>query len=110
MHVVVAVAHDRRADVGRVGRGDVGLGHREARADAAVEQGSEPAFLLRRRAIAREHFHVAGVGRGAVEHLRPEARRAAHHLAQRRVFEIGEAGAAFALAAGTGSTTLRRAP
>ena len=42
------------------------------------------------------HFHVAGVGGGAVEDLRRHG-GAAHDFAQRRVFEVGEAGAMFAL-------------
>ena len=50
-------------------RGDGGLGHREARADLAGEQRLQPALLLLLRAVARQHFHVAGVGRRAVEDL-----------------------------------------
>ena len=39
--------------------GDVGLGHRERRADLAVEQRAQPAVLLLLRAELREHLHVA---------------------------------------------------
>ena len=45
--------------------------------------------------VAHQHFHVAGVGRRAVEHLGRD-RRAPHDLAERRVFEVGQAGAVFA--------------
>ena len=85
--VVVAVADDARLDVGRVRRGDVGLGHREARADLAGEQRLEPSPALLRRAVADQHFHVAGVGRRAVEDLGGE-RRPAHDLAERRVLAL----------------------
>ena len=68
--VLVAVARDAGADVGGIRRGDVGLGHREAGANLAGEQRLEPLPLLLGRAVADQHFHVAGVGRGAVEHLR----------------------------------------
>ena len=40
-------------DVGRVRGGDVGLGHRERRADLAVEQRAQPALLLLGRAEQR---------------------------------------------------------
>src|SRR2546426_12456860 len=53
-------------------------------------------LLLVGRAVALEHLHVAGVGRRAVEDLRRD-RRAAHDLAERRVLEIGQPGAALAL-------------
>ena len=95
--VVVAVAHDARLDVGRVRRSDVRLGHREARADLAGEQRLEPALLLLGGAVADQHFHVAGVGRRAVEDLGRERGRAAHDLAERRVLEVGQPGAVFAL-------------
>jgi hypothetical protein len=61
--IVVAVADDAAFDVGRVGRSDPGLGHQERRADFAAHQGGEPLLLLLARAVAVEHFHVAGVGR-----------------------------------------------
>ena len=86
-HVVVAVAHDRAFDVGRVAGRHPGLGHREARADLAGQQRLEPLFLMLGRAVARQHFHVAGVGRAAVKDLgRQEA--AAHDLAQWCVLQV----------------------
>jgi len=57
-HVVVAVAHDRGLDVGRIGGGDLGLGHHVGRADLAVEQRLQPALLLLRRAVAGEHLSL----------------------------------------------------
>src|SRR5207249_7029513 len=72
------------------------LGHRERGADLALEQGLEPLLLLLGRAVALEHLPVAGVGRRAVEGLRRD-RRATHDLAERRVLEVPEPGAALAL-------------
>jgi hypothetical protein len=69
------------------------LGHGEAGTDLSGEQGSEPLFLLLLAAVELEGLHVAGIGCRAIEHLRRH-RRAAHDLAQRRVFEVAEARAA----------------
>ena len=101
-HVVVAVADDATRDVGGVARRDPGLRHREARTDLAVEQRLQPLVLLQLRAELGEDLHVAGVGRGAVGGF-AEQRRRAHDLAQRRVLEVGEAGAVLGLGRGTGS-------
>ena len=68
----------------------------EAGADLAGQQRLQPSLFVLGSAVALEHFHVAGVGRRAVEDL-GRHHDAAHDLAQRRVFEIGEAGAALAL-------------
>jgi hypothetical protein len=46
-------------------------------------------------AVAREHLHVASVRRRAIEEFRREM-RASHDFAQRRVFEISQAGAVVA--------------
>ncbi len=86
----------RARDVGGVGGGDVRLGHGEARADLARQQRFEPALLLLGRAVADQHFHVAGVRGRAVEHLRRHG-RAAHDLAERRVFQVGQPGPVFAV-------------
>ena len=45
--------------------------------------------LLLLAAVALQHFHVAGIGRGAVEHFRREP-DAAHDFGERRVFEIAQ--------------------
>ena len=89
-HVMIAVALDPSFDVRRVRGGGVGLGHQEGRTDLAVHQRTQPLFLLLAGAVAVEHFHVAGVGRGAVEHFRRPA-DAAHFLGAQGVFEVGEA-------------------
>ena len=67
--VMLAVAHDRQRDVGGVGAGHVGFGHGEGRADFAGQQPRQPGFLLFGRGEVHQHFHVAGVGRAAVEDL-----------------------------------------
>jgi hypothetical protein len=87
-HIVVAVSHDFGLNVGGVGRSHFGLGHGEARANLAGQQRLEPAVLLLGRAVLRQHFHVARVGRRAIEHFGGHG-RAAHDLAQRGVFQIG---------------------
>jgi hypothetical protein len=94
--VVVAIALDPRADVGRIGRGDVRLGHAERGADLAFEQRLEPLLLLVGAGVANQRLHVAGVGGRAVGRLARE-RIVAHDLAQRRVLEIGQPGAVLAL-------------
>ena len=93
--VFVPVAHDARLDVRGVGRGHGRLGHGEARPDLALQQRLQPRMLLFGRAVARQHFHVAGVRRGTVEHLGGPM-HAAHDLGQRRVFEIRQAVAVLA--------------
>ena len=108
-HVIVAVAQDRRLDVGRIARCDRRLGHHERGADLAGQQRLLATVLLRVGAVALDRFHVAGVGRGAVEHLgRP--RNAAHRFGQRRVFEIGQPGAMRRVAEETDSTIPRPGP
>ena len=71
--------------------GGVGLGHREAAADLAVEQRLQPALLLLRGAVLGEDLGVAGVGRRAVEDERGN-RAAAHLLAEQAVLPVGQAG------------------
>ncbi|MNX90551.1 hypothetical protein D3C86_1226060 [compost metagenome] len=86
-HVMVAIALDAAADIGGVRRGHVRLRHQEGRADLAAQQRFQPLVLEFFGGVALQRFHVAGVRRGAVEHLgRPG--RAAHDLAHRRVFEV----------------------
>jgi hypothetical protein len=66
-----------------------GLGHEKRRAHFAAQERLEPAALLLLAAVALDGFHVAGVGRRAVEHFRGK-RHPAHDLAQRRVLEVGQ--------------------
>src|SRR5438128_1684127 len=87
--VMIAIAHDLRTDVGRVGRRHGGLRHREGGTDLPVHQWLEPLLLLLRRGIKDQRFHVAGVRRRTIERLRPD-RRAAERLADTGVFEIGQ--------------------
>ena len=108
-HVLVAVAADAGADVGRVGGGDVGLGHAERRADLGAQQRREPPLLLLRRAEVGEHLHVAGVGCGAVERDRGQARAPPGDLGERRVLEVGQT-RALGRRAGRGSTGRARGP
>jgi len=72
------------------------VGHGKARANAAVQQRHQPARLVLRGAVAFQHLHVAGVGGRAVHGLGGQ-RPAAHDLAQRRIFQVGEAGAGLAV-------------
>ncbi len=93
--IVIALALDARFDVRGIRRGDSRLGHQEGGADLALQERLQPFVLLIRAAIALQHFHVAGVGGGAVEHLRGET-DTAHDLGQRGVFKVGQTGAVFA--------------
>src|SRR2546426_11102655 len=58
---VVAVAHGRGADAGRVRARHFRLGHREAGADPAVDQRAEVALLLLGVGVVEERVHVAFV-------------------------------------------------
>ena len=95
--VLVALALNPRVDVRRIRRGDVGLRHGEARSDRPVQQRLQPLLALGLRAVAHEHFHVAGVRRGTVEDFCAQNRDAAHDFAQGGVFDVGEPGAVLAL-------------
>ena len=54
-----------------------------------MHQRAQPLFLLRQRAVAMENFHIAGIGRRAVEALARPA-DLAHFLGAQRIFEIGK--------------------
>jgi hypothetical protein len=92
----VALALDARLDIGRVGRGHRRLGHRESGADFPFQERLQPSILLLFRRVTHQRFHIAGIGRRAVERLRRD-RGAPHDLAQGRVFEIDQARTVFAL-------------
>ena len=68
------------------------LGHGVGRADLAVQQRLQPLLLLLGRADLLQHFHVAGVGRRAVERLRRQ-RLLAQLGGDIGVVEVGEAAA-----------------
>ena len=89
-HPFVALEPGVHGDVGRVRRGDAGLGHQIGGARAPLEQVGQPARLLLGRAVALDHFHVAGVGRGAIEDFGGE-QRPAHLLGEIGVFDRREA-------------------
>ena len=90
---MIAVALDGGLDIGRVRRCHRGLGHQEGGADFAVHQRLEPLLLVLLGAVTHQHFHVAGIGRRAVEHFRGPA-DVAHLLGQRRIFQIAQSRAA----------------
>jgi hypothetical protein len=78
---------------GRIGAGHLGLGHREAAADLAVEQRLKEALLLLVGPVVDQDLHVSGVRRRAVEGHRSHHRAAAHLLAEDPVLPVGETGA-----------------
>ena len=88
-HIMIAVALDRGFDIGRVRRCDGRLGHQERGTNLAVHQRLQPLLFVLLGAVAHEHFHIAGVRRGAVEHFRRPADMA-HLFRQQRVFEIAQ--------------------
>ena len=90
--VFVAILFDPRFDIGGVRTGGIRLGHQEGGTDLAIHQRIQPLVLLLARAVAMENFHIAGIGRGAVEDFAGEA-DAAHFFRAHGVFEIGKAGA-----------------
>jgi len=67
-HDLVTLDDGRGLHVGGIRRRHLRLGHAEHGADLASQQRHQPLRLLRFAAIAPQHFHVAGVGRVAVEH------------------------------------------
>ena len=89
-HPLVAVELGARDQTRGVRAGALRLGHREARADLALEQRREPALLLLPAAVLGEDLHVAGIRRGAVEDHGSHA-AAAHQLAEHPVLPVGEA-------------------
>ena len=79
-HVIIAVPGRGRAHhPGVRARPRRRLGHREGRSHAALGHRAQPPLLLLGRAEALDHHHVAVIGRGRVEHHRPED-RAVHLL------------------------------
>src|ERR1019366_3305992 len=92
-HDLVALNRGGRLNVRRIGGGDVGLRHAERRADAPFQERLQPLLLLFGRAEVPEDFHVAAVGRVAVEDLGGE-HALAHLFGDPRVFRVVEARAA----------------
>jgi len=89
-HPLIAVQHRLGGDVLGVGGGHRRLGHGVGRADLAVQQGLQPAFLLLGRADPLQNLHVAGVRRRAVHDLGGHGRLAQFH-GDVGVVEVGQA-------------------
>ena len=90
--VFVPLAFDAGFNVGGVARRDVWLGHGKGRSDLALQQGLEPARLVGIVAVAGDGFHVAGVGRRAIEDFaRPQ--HTPHDFGQGCVLLVGQASA-----------------
>ena len=94
-NVGISVAHDVALDIRRVGRCHGRLRHGKTRTNLAIQQRLQPALLVFRRTITRQHFHVARIRRGTIEYFRRHG-GTAHDLAQRRVFQIRQPGPVFA--------------
>jgi hypothetical protein len=86
---MIAVAHDGERDIRRVGASDIGLGHGECGAYVAGQQTRQPGRLLFRCGEVQQHFHIAGIGRTAIEHFGRE-QTAAGELGDRRVIQIAQ--------------------
>ncbi len=71
-HIMIAIAHGHCPHPDRVGAGVVGLGHGKTTANIAAHQGGQPAILLGLGAEFAEDFHVASVGRLAVDDVMAE--------------------------------------
>src|ERR1700722_13821213 len=89
-HILVAALYDARADVGCVRGRHVWLGHRKTRSNFSRKQRCEPFFFLLDRSVARQHFHISRIRRGAIKNFRGHM-AAPHDFAQRRVFQVRQA-------------------
>ena len=67
--VIVAVLHGRRAHPRRVRSRMLGFGHRKTTAHVAARERREVFLFLLGRAMVQQDFHVADVGRLAVEQV-----------------------------------------
>ena len=109
--VLVAVALDAGGDVGGVGGGDVGLGHRERRADLgrrAAARASAPSARRCRTCASTSMLPVSGAAQFSAAGR--EVAAAAGDLGERRVLQVGQPGAVAARRAGRGSTARARGP
>ena len=74
----------------------IGFGHQICRPNFSREQRQQPFLFLGGGAELGKDFHIAGVRCGAVEDFgRPHI--AAHDLCQRRILQVCQAGAVFAI-------------
>ena len=88
-HPFVALANDAQFDIGGVTGGHLRFRHDIAGTDLTGEQGGQPLFLLLRRGVFHEYFHIAGVGSIAVEYFR-RPQHPPHDFRQRRIVEVAE--------------------
>src|SRR5690606_28727851 len=93
-HDFVALDFGGGFHVGGVGGRHARFGHAEGGADLAGEQWGEPLLFLFFAAVVVEHFHVAGVGRVAVEDFRGDGGLAGD-FGNGGVVGNGQAGAEF---------------
>ena len=91
---LVALEHRMRANIGRIRRSDIGLGHAKAGTNFAVHEWLKPLFLLSLSPVFVDDFHVARVGGTAVENLGANV-RATHFLCEVSVLDRVEASAIF---------------
>ena len=87
---MITIRLDLRFDIGGVGRCDRWFSHQKRRADFPIEQRLQPLLLLRWRAVFHQHFHIASVGRSAVENFRRNVATPGQ-LGDWRVISIGKA-------------------
>ena len=66
---LVTLEHRMRANIGRIRRSDIGLGHAKAGTNLAVHEWLKPLLLLSLSPVFVDDFHVARVGGTAVENL-----------------------------------------
>ena len=87
---LVTLEHRMRANIGRIRRSDVGLGHAKAGTNLAVHEWLKPLFLLSLSTVFVDDFHIAGIGGTAVENLGADV-RATHFLCEVSVLDRIEA-------------------
>ena len=102
-YILITIAHNTRLDISRVTGCDRWLSHGKGRTNLALKQRFKPGLTMFFSSVARQHFHVAGIGRTAIEDFTGKT-RAPHELAQRSVFKIGQAAT---VGVGTGFTGRR---
>lgn len=75
-HVLVSLPSDAQFDISSIAAGHIRLCHQERRPNLALQQRYQPPLLLRLAAVPSEYFHVARVGRRAVDSLAGHPRSA----------------------------------
>ena len=90
--ILVTFANDAGADVGGIRAGDIGLGHREAGSNLAIQQWRQPGRFLLGGAELVEDLHVPRVWRRAVDGLGCDLWAPPRDLGKRGVVENGQIG------------------